>query len=184
MSRVSAASSCSARPTASTKLVFSRRSSGGYPLRASSGRTTSWTPSSRARPIAAAIFPAFPRMSPTVASICARAMRSGSAGALMIPVWLGPARRSGPAAVPEAGSPEAPGLLGLPLHVARAGGPHRHTAADVDGPAQRLGHVDLEGASVVDSEKSRIVGPPSDDHRATPLGVPRAGLPSFAEAGH
>src|SRR5439155_2396533 len=62
---------------AARKCVLSSRSSGGYPLMASSGKTTIWAPRSVARARYSSILRTLPSMSPTVVSICARAIRRG-----------------------------------------------------------------------------------------------------------
>src|SRR3712207_2851113 len=77
------ATSRSASPAASTKWVFSSRSSGGYPVSASSGKRTSRAPSSRASPIMSRTRAELPLMSPTVAFIWASATRSGSVRIVM-----------------------------------------------------------------------------------------------------
>src|SRR5438093_4288452 len=79
MPLVSATTCSSAFRLSRMKLGLSSRSSGGYPVRASSGNATRSAPRSRARPIQSAIFSEFPPRSPTVKSAWARATLRGRA---------------------------------------------------------------------------------------------------------
>src|SRR3954467_8201382 len=77
---------------AARKCSLSSRSSGGYPVTASSGNSTSSAPRSRARAIHSRILRAMPSMSPTRELTWASATRSGVSGPAMAPTL--PRRRA------------------------------------------------------------------------------------------
>src|SRR6266545_7655918 len=94
----------------------SRRSFGGYPDTASSGKRTRSDPSFSARRPNATIFSELPAKSPTVVSICAIATRSERSF-----------NRLGPASGPTAGRPESPAYRpsATPLATASTAGSRR-----------------------------------------------------------
>jgi hypothetical protein len=71
---VHAAISATACPARSRNAVFSKKSAGGYPHIANSGKTTRPASSSWARTAYSRIFFVFPAKSPTVGLICASAI--------------------------------------------------------------------------------------------------------------
>src|SRR5205085_8197204 len=77
---VAGASRSRVRQLSATKEGRSTRSSGGYPVIASSGRATRPAPAARASPMACSIFPRLPSRSPTVGLICASAIRRAAMG--------------------------------------------------------------------------------------------------------
>src|SRR5205814_6704804 len=102
--------SSTAARLSSTKSSNRTRSSGGYPVTASSGKQTRSAPASEARAVQDAIFEMLPSRSPTVVSICPRAIRITPASVARRGAWAVPAEAGrtllGPADVQVVGLPD------------------------------------------------------------------------------